>query len=215
MKQTVHISGWLLAAALAAAPLACAQQKPGPPERAVQRSGVEKSAPVSGTKPSALLRAVDKAKEARQATEKASAKSSEALPADQTAQAPKAGAPAQAPKAGGRAPRSGDRRDPFRTMVREKQAGDTPIQVDCGPGIRGIPIGQAELTGIAKTQAGFIAVVTVRNRNTYFLHEGNAVCNGVVQSITPDSIVFVENVLDPMGRPAKREVTKKIPAEAK
>lgn len=70
------------------------------------------------------------------------------------------------------------------------------------------------LSGIVKTPAGYIAVVSAHDR-TYFLHEGTAVCNGTVQNITADSIVFQEDVIDPMGRLAKREVTKKIPAEAK
>lgn len=205
MKRRVRISGWLLAAALAAAPLALAQQQSGPASQA---------------KPSPLT-PVAKAQEARQAAEKASAKSKAAAPAtEQAPAAAAAGAPAAQPPAkpgaaSQRVTRSGERRDPFRTMIREKQA-DQPIQVECGTLTRSILIGETELSGIVKEPAGYIAVVSVHaGERTYFLREGTPVCNGVVQNITPDSIVFLENVIDPMGHPVKREVIKKIPAEAK
>lgn len=235
MKRSVGISGWLLAAFLAAAPLAWGQA----------------SLPAA---------AVAKAKAARTATEKASAKSNDVLPdknqapaapaaakpsalgtqgaaktakpsalaTQPAAQAAKPGAAppaappavkkaAQQPKAGAlpQVTRANERRDPFKTMLREKQAGDQPLQLECGPGIRGITVGQAGLNGIVRSPAGFLGVVTVPSGRTYFLHEGNAVCNGTVRSITPDSIIFVEDVIDAMGQPAKREVIKKIPADAK
>jgi len=203
-----------LAAALAVAPLAADTGASGLTVPLAQ----QKSEPPSATKPSALTRPVEKAKEARQAAEKASAKSNAVTPAagQAPAQAPPAAAPKQAPPAAApRVTRSGDRRDPFRTMIREKQ-GDQPIQVECGTLTRSILIGQTELSGIVKEPGGYIAVVSVRGgERTYFLRENTPVCNGVVQNITPDSIVFRENVIDPMGRPVQREVTRKIPAEAK
>jgi hypothetical protein len=61
-----------------------------------------------------------------------------------------------------------------------------------------------------------IAVITTTNTNrTYFLRQGAQLCNGTVTKITDDSIVFEENAIDPAGRPIKREVIKKIPADAK
>ena len=109
---------------------------------------------------------------------------------------------------------SGDRRDPFVSTIKLDKTGQLPIH-DCPPGVRGILVGQAELDGVVQTPADMIAVITTSNTGrTYFLREGTTLCNGRVLQITPDSIVFEESVLDLSGKLEKREVIKKIPAEA-
>jgi len=52
-------------------------------------------------------------------------------------------------------------------------------------------------------------VDTNANR-AYFLRENDAVYNGVVSKITPDTVYFQENVKDPSGRVTVREVVKKL-----
>jgi len=115
---------------------------------------------------------------------------------------------------GGAAAKLSEKRDPFRpTIDPTKQAGQ--IVMECPPGVRGIVVGQAELNGVARSPSAIIAVVTTTNTGrTYFLREGNTLCNGRVVKITADSIVFEENVVDPVGRMGKREVIKKIPGDA-
>jgi hypothetical protein len=177
--------GWLVAAVLASSP-ALAQQGGAAP-----------------SKPSPL------SKPAAQAT---------AAKADTGAAKPqKAAEPAAKKAAPGRpVTKAEERRDPFRSMLQPPKAAG-PLEAPCPPGPHGIPIGPAELRGLVRSQDGtYTAIVLIAGRvPAYFLHEGDAVCNGVVQSITTDSIVFVENVIDALGRPGKREVIKKIPAAAK
>ena len=109
---------------------------------------------------------------------------------------------------------SGDRRDPFVSTIKLDKTGQLPIH-DCPPGVRGILVGQAELDGVVQTPADMIAVITTSNTGrTYFPREGTILCNGRVLQITPDSIVFEESVLDLSGKLEKREVIKKMPAEA-
>ena len=137
--------------------------------------------------------------------------------AGRTAGAPAAGSksPAKAPQAKGSAasksPASGsaDRRDPFVSTIRVDQAGQIPLY-NCPPGgVRSILVGQAELDGVVQTTAGMIAVITTTTRGrTYFLREEQKLCNGRVLQITPDSIIFEEDLLDPSGRLEKREVIK-------
>ncbi len=134
--------------------------------------------------------------------------------------ASEAATPAPAPqkpaaKAATSAAGSQERRDPFKSVIQEQKPG-TDTQPTCPPGPQGILVGQAELSGIVRAPSGYIAVVNVRSADrTYFIRENQKVCNGRVARITPDSIVFEEDVIDPMGKMAKREVIRKIPAEAK
>jgi hypothetical protein len=100
-------------------------------------------------------------------------------------------------------PRASERRDPFVAVIRRPTGGDPPPPPACGPGVRSLII-------------GMIAVVTANpGDRTYFLKEGTPLCNGRVVKITPDAVVFEEDIIDVMGKPAKREVIKRIPTEAK
>ncbi len=80
------------------------------------------------------------------------------------------------------------------------------------PGTRGLIVSQLRLEGVVRenTTNKMIAVVTNERRLAYFLHENEPVYNGVVSKITPDSVYFKENVLDPLGRVSTREVVKKL-----
>jgi Tfp pilus assembly protein PilP len=111
---------------------------------------------------------------------------------------------------------SGERRDPFRALMQLQAKGVQDAPPPCPPGIRGILIGQTDLSGVVETPSGFLAVITARNnKRTYFLREGNTLCNGRVARITPDAIVFEENVVDPLGKPGTREVIRRIPTDSK
>jgi Tfp pilus assembly protein PilP len=112
--------------------------------------------------------------------------------------------------------RAGERRDPFVAVIRRPTQGAPPPPPACGPGVRSLIIGQTDFNGVVKAPAGMIAVVTANpGDRTYFLKEGTPLCDGRVVKITPDAVVFEEDVIDVMGKPAKREVIKRIPTEAK
>lgn len=144
--------------------------------------------------------------------EKGKAEGARPAPAAKTTAPAPAGA-AQAAK-GPSAAKSGEKRDPFRPTIEPTKPG-AALPLECPPGVRGIIVGQAELNGVARSPNGIIAVITTTNTGrTYFLREGNTLCNGRVVRITADSIVFEENVVDPIGRVGKREVIKKIPGDA-
>jgi len=55
-----------------------------------------------------------------------------------------------------------------------------------------------------------IAVVDDNRNRAYFLREKDAVYNGFVSKITPDSVIFTENMLDQEGRVKTREVVKRL-----
>ena len=80
------------------------------------------------------------------------------------------------------------------------------------PGTRGLIVSQLRLEVVVRenTTNKMIAVVTNERKLAYFLHENEPVYNGVVSKITPDSVYFKENVLDPSGRVTTREVVRKL-----
>jgi Tfp pilus assembly protein PilP len=97
------------------------------------------------------------------------------------------------------------RRDPFFSPVVQQTSGS-----GCSTGKKCLEIGQINVRGVVKSDAGFIAVVTNSLNKAYFLHENDPVFNGYVVRITGDSVVFQENIQDKLGKTSKREVVKKI-----
>ena len=97
------------------------------------------------------------------------------------------------------------KRDPFFSPVVQQASGS-----GCSTGKKCLEIGQINLRGVVKSDAGFIAVVTNSANKAYFLHESDPVFNGYVIRITGDSVVFQETVQDKLGKPLTREVVKRI-----
>ncbi len=102
------------------------------------------------------------------------------------------------------------RRDPFISPVVNRSM----VGSGCSTGKRCLAIGQINLKGIVKAEAGMIAVVVNATNKAYFLRENDPVFDGYVVKITGDSIVFKETVQDKLGKRFTREVTKKITTPA-
>ena len=102
------------------------------------------------------------------------------------------------------------KRDPFFSPIVQQVAGGS----GCSTGKKCLEIGQINVRGIVKSEAGFIAVVTNSLNKAYFLHENDPVFNGFVLRITGDSVVFQETYQDKFGKPLTREVTKTVVAPA-
>jgi hypothetical protein len=106
------------------------------------------------------------------------------------------------------------KRDPFK-LPPPPQPGREGMQQITGPlppGPRGLVISQLRVEGIVRldTNNTMIAVVDNNRNRAYFLRENDAVYNGVVSKITPDSVIFRENALDQNGRLQVREVVKRL-----
>jgi hypothetical protein len=103
------------------------------------------------------------------------------------------------------------KRDPFVSPIREQG----PMTPGCSTGKKCLAIGAIVLRGVVSSQAGMIAVVEGTSRRiSYFLRENDPVFNGYVVKITPDSVVFRENVMDRLGKQSTRDVVMKVVAPA-
>ena len=98
------------------------------------------------------------------------------------------------------------RRDPFLSPVVNRSM----VGSGCSSGKRCLSIGDVNLKGVVRSDAGMIAVVVNALNKAYFLRENDPVFNGYVVKITDNSIVFKETMQDKLGKSFTREVTKKI-----
>ncbi len=103
----------------------------------------------------------------------------------------------------------GNRRDPFKSLLTK------PDRLELrGPrpeGIPGLLIDEVDLTGIFKTNRGYVAQVKAANQNkSYLLREGDQLYDGDVVSIRRSEVVFKQIVQDPTALKPFREVVKTL-----
>jgi len=171
--------------------------------------------------------AINAAKDAKAKTEAAQQKNSEALKAEQnpppaaTPQAP--GTPATPPGSKDVPPPPGagytydpaGRRDPFVGLA--GRGGDVPTPgATRPPGVPGLLISEVTVKGVLKSpKGGLIALVQASDTRTYILRQGDKVYDGSVKVITQDTVVFSQDVNDPLSLVKQREVRKSIRQEAR
>ncbi len=103
----------------------------------------------------------------------------------------------------------GDRRDPFRSLLR-----DPGNLADRGPrpdGIPGLMIGEIDVTGVYVLPEGPVAQVQTSDRDrSYLLRAGDKLFDGDVVSVSLDEIVFRQILDDPTALTPFREVVKRL-----
>ena len=175
------------------------------------------------------------AKDARAKTEVAQQKNAEALvpvapaagavPAAQAGAPPAAGAaqgaqPAPAAPGGQGAPPGSSydpagRRDPFVSLT--ARGAEVPLAGGARPaGVAGLLVGELTVKGIFKSpKGGFLALLQAPDGRTYSVKQADKVFDGNVKAITEDTVVFSQDVNDPLSLVKQREVRKSIRPEAR
>ncbi|MCC7416042.1 MAG: pilus assembly protein PilP [Acidobacteria bacterium] len=127
---------------------------------------------------------------------------------------PAAGTP-QAP--GAQAPPPADtytydpagRRDPFVSLL---NGGVEPHESAAGrpDGPASMTVGEISVRGVVETRGELIAMIKGPDNKTYLVHQGDRLLDGVIKSITPQGLVVLEEVNDPLSLVKQREVRKML-----
>ena len=99
------------------------------------------------------------------------------------------------------------RRDPFRSLLvraEDRARGERP------PGIAGMSIDDIVVHGIWRTRTGFIAQVRAVDNKSYLVRAGDLLYDGEVTRVSPNEVVFRQNINDPQSVKPFREVTKQL-----
>ncbi len=130
----------------------------------------------------------------------------------QAVQPPPAGAPAAAPvrveqpaaPAYSYDPKG--RRDPFVSLL-ERGADPTTGR---SAGLPGLMIGEVSVKGIVRDRSGFIAMIQGPDTKTFIVRSGEQLKDGIVKAITADTVVFSQEVSDPLSMVKQKEVRKTV-----
>lgn len=114
--------------------------------------------------------------------------------------------PAAAPAAEDFTYRPDGRRDPFTSLV--GSGTDTSVTGRKGEGLAGFAVGEISVRGIMQSRGLLIAMVHGPDDKTYLIHQGDKLADGVVKNVTPQGLVVVQDVSDPLSVQKHREVRK-------
>lgn len=106
----------------------------------------------------------------------------------------------------------GSRRDPFKSLLVSSEVPE--LRGPRPDGIPGLLIDEVTVTGVFRTQQGYVAQVqSAANEKSFLLKEGDQLYDGDVVRITENEIVFKQIVQDPTALKPFREVVKTLSNE--
>jgi Tfp pilus assembly protein PilP len=102
--------------------------------------------------------------------------------------------------------RAEGRRDPFLSLV---GAGTEPrLTSRRGEGPSGMTIGEISVRGIMQSRGALVAMIQGPDNKTYIVHQGDKLLDGTIKTITPQGLIVIQEVNDPLSLVKQREVRK-------
>jgi len=74
--------------------------------------------------------------------------------------------------------------------------------------VAGFTVGEISVRGIMQSRGLLVAMVHGPDDKTYLIHQGDKLADGVVKNVTPQGLVVVQDVSDPLSVQKHREVRK-------
>jgi Tfp pilus assembly protein PilP len=101
------------------------------------------------------------------------------------------------------------RRDPFLSLVnRGNDAASKGAPLKRAEGVPGMLAGELTVRGIVLTRGAYVAMVSGPDNKVYTVRAGAKLADGVIRTITANSIVILQEVNDPLSLEKQREVRK-------
>jgi Tfp pilus assembly protein PilP len=126
-------------------------------------------------------------------------------PAAATPQPP-ASAAAQPPPAETYTYRPDGRRDPFKNLL--GTGSDKDVDSHKGDGPAGMALGEISIRGVMQSRGALVAMIKGPDNKTYIVHQGDKLLDGTIKTITPQGLIVIQEVNDPLSLVKQREVRK-------
>jgi Tfp pilus assembly protein PilP len=97
------------------------------------------------------------------------------------------------------------RRDPFVSLL---SRGIEPTTGKKLTGLSGLTTGEVMLRGVMQSRNSYVALLSGPDGKTYSAHVNDRLLDGVIRSVTPQGIVIMQEVNDPLSLVKQREVRK-------
>jgi Tfp pilus assembly protein PilP len=183
---------------------AAAPAKPAQPASAPAKPASPAPAQVAPAKPAAAPAAPAKPASAPPAP----AAASQATPARAAQAPPPQSAAATPPAQEAYTYRPEGRRDPFTNLVGAGSKGEVTSRK--GEGAAGLTVAELSVRGVMQSRGALVAMIQGPDNKTYIVHQGDKLLDGTIKSITPQGLVVVQEVNDPLSLIKQREVRKML-----
>ena len=100
------------------------------------------------------------------------------------------------------------RRDPFVSLL--SRGTDLPSDLDRPEGILGLSINEVAFRGVVLSSGVYLAVLEAPDSKTHIVRVDDRLLDGSVREITEDTIVFLQEVNDPLSLVTEREVRRAL-----
>ena len=77
-----------------------------------------------------------------------------------------------------------------------------------GEGAAGLTVAEVSVRGIMQSRGALIAMIHGADNKTYIVHQGDKLADGTIKTITPQGLIIVQEVSDPLSLVKQREVRK-------
>jgi len=98
------------------------------------------------------------------------------------------------------------RRDPFTNLLGTGNETRSGVKRNEGPA--GLTVGEISVRGVLESRGALIAMIEGPDKKTYVVHTGDKFLDGTIRSITPQGLVIVQEVNDPLSLVKQREIHK-------
>ena len=102
------------------------------------------------------------------------------------------------------------RRDPFLNLSRSGTEASIPLGTARPAGAAGLLVDELSVRGIVQSQGAYVAMVSGPAGQTFTVRAGSKLFDGTVRSITPQAVVILQQVTDPLSLQKQREVRKTL-----
>jgi len=69
-------------------------------------------------------------------------------------------------------------------------------------------VGEISVRGVLQSRKSFVAMIKGPDNKTYLIHQGDKLADGVVKTVTPQGLVVLQDISDPLSAQKQREVRK-------
>lgn len=102
------------------------------------------------------------------------------------------------------------RRDPFVSLLTRGNERRVPRPGQDVEGAAGLAVDDLTVRGIVSSPGGLVAMVQGPDKKTYLLRQNDKLLDGVVKAITPEGLVILQDVNDPLSLVKQKEVRKML-----
>jgi Tfp pilus assembly protein PilP len=99
------------------------------------------------------------------------------------------------------------RRDPFVNLL-GTGAEPRPASAKRGEGAAGMMVSEISVRGIMESRGSLVAMVQGPDNRTYIVHQGDRFLDGRIKTITPQGLIIIQEVNDPLSLVKQREIRK-------